>query len=122
LVHNASTVSVLIVDDGAPVQREISNGRKMMVQRSFGEAVNWKKAHRPLDDFAVENCSHGSERTLSTVERMTKMKKVLALLNSPHEAEAMTAARMAMKLSRAWGIDVNVTYSLNIWLIGNLLF
>jgi len=92
-----------------------------MVQRSFGEAMNWKKARQPLDDFAIENCSRGFERTLSTVERMTKMKKVLALLNSPYEGEAMSAAWMAMKLSQAWGIDVHGLQDLSGELVDNLL-
>jgi hypothetical protein len=93
----------------------------MMVQRSFGEAMNWKEARQPLGDFAVENCSHGAERVLSTVERMAKMKKVLALLNSPHEGEAMSAARMVMKLSQAWGINVNGLRGLSGELVDNLL-
>jgi hypothetical protein len=91
-----------------------------MVWRSIKEEVNSKKSGQPLDDFAVENCSHVSERILSTVERMTKMKKVLALLNSPHEGEAMSAARMVMKLSRAWGIDVNHLRGLSRELVDNL--
>jgi|GEM_PF-6832686 hypothetical protein len=92
-----------------------------MVCRSIKEEVNSKKALPPLGDFEVENCSHGAERMLSTVERMAKMKKVLALLNSPYEGEAMSAARMVMKLSQGWGIDVNGLRGLSGELVDNLL-
>ena len=83
--------------------------------------MNWKKVQQTPEDLLMENCSCGSERILSTVEKMNKMRKVLALVNSPHEGEAMSAARMVMKLSQAWGLDVNRLLGLSGELVDNLL-
>ncbi|MGO9117262.1 MAG: hypothetical protein ACLQPD_06575 [Desulfomonilaceae bacterium] len=89
-----------------------------MVRRNFAEKMNSKKLQQPLDDLTTKDCSLGS---FSTAERINKMEKILALLNSPHEGEAMSAARMVMKLSHAWGIDVNRLRGLSGEPVDNLL-
>ena len=76
-----------------------------MVRRNFREKMNSKEGHQPLDDLTTKDCSLGS---FSTAERINKLEKILALVNSPHNGEAMSAARMLMKLSKAWRIDLGL--------------
>ncbi len=60
---------------------------------------------RSGNDLTTKDCSLGS---FSTAERINKLEKILALVNSPHNGEAMSAARMLMKLSKAWRIDLGL--------------
>ena len=79
-----------------------------MVQSTYEENLNFKKVRQPFDDLRTENCSRGPEGVPSIADRMNKMEKILALVNSPYEGEALSAARLAIKLSRAWGIDLGL--------------
>jgi hypothetical protein len=92
-----------------------------MARGRFGKEKNSKKFQPPLDDATTidRSCGYGEAR--STIERMNKMRKILALVNSPHEGEALTAARMVMKLSRAWGIDLGHLRGPTEELVENLL-
>ena len=78
-----------------------------MVQSIYEENLNFKKARQPFDDLRTENCSRGPEGAPSIADRMNKMGKILALMNSPYEGEALSAARLAMKLvgpgESTWG-------------------
>jgi hypothetical protein len=82
-----------------------------MVRRSFGEEMHSKKERQPLDEAKTTDDTRGSAGARSTIERMNKMEKILALVNSPHEGEALSAVRMVMKLSRDWGIDLGLLRS-----------
>jgi hypothetical protein len=82
-----------------------------MVRRNFGENFNSKTGEKQVDDSTTIDPAGGSSGIHSTIERINKIEKILALVNSPHEGEAVSAARMAMKLSRAWGIDLGLSRS-----------
>ncbi len=77
-----------------------------MVQMGFEENMNSGKVRQPLDDATRINRSGESGGTRTTIERINKMKKILALVDSPCEGEALAAARTAVKLMHAWGIDL----------------
>ena len=77
-----------------------------MAQTSFEENMNSRKVRQPLDDARSIDRSRGSEGTRVTIDRIKKMEKILALVDSPYEGEALAAARMVLRLIQAWGIDL----------------
>jgi hypothetical protein len=92
-----------------------------MMRTNSGENMTSKKVHQPFDDTTTIDSAGGSEGTRVTIERIKKMGKILALINSPHEGEALAAARMAMKLVQAWGIDLPTLRFSSGDLVDNLL-
>ena len=79
-----------------------------MVQRFYGEDLNFKKAQQRFDNLRTENCSRRLGTAPSIADRMDKMEKILSLMNSPYEGESVSAAKLAIKLSKAWGIDLGL--------------
>jgi hypothetical protein len=92
-----------------------------MVRRNFEGEMNSKKARQPLDDATSIDHSRGSRGTSVTINRIKKMEKILALVNSPYKGEALAAVRMVMKLVQAWGIDLQTLRFSSGDLVDNLL-
>ncbi|MGO9119713.1 MAG: hypothetical protein ACLQPD_19135 [Desulfomonilaceae bacterium] len=92
-----------------------------MAQMSFEENMNSRKVRQPLDYATSVHNSCGSEGTRVTIDRIKKMEKILALVDSPYKGEALAAARMVLRLIHAWGIDLKSLQFSSGDLVDNLL-